>query len=339
MRKLFSLMLVVLGAAALVSCSKDDDDVLRDGEGVITFVTKAKRIEVKKDSYYEPEEDLYLETFNAGDRITIDWGDGNEDEYVPVREEYKDEDGEIEVSYDIAAEHTYTDGKSSHTVTVKGKIKYFNVFCEVTSIDATKCPALEELYCEENPLTSLYVSRCTALKELHCSDNQLTSLDVSGCTALKKLHCYGTQLTSLDVSKNTALERLNCHDNQLTSLDVSKNTALEWLACDNTQLTSLDVSKNTALEFLSCDDNQLTSLDVSKNTALEFLSCYGNQLTSLDVSKNTALHRLECYGNQFSASAMNKIYNDLPVVNNGDLRCDKLGDYSIARNKGWYVIF
>lgn len=34
---------------------------------------------------------------------------------------------------------------------------------------------------------------------------------------------------------------------------------------------------------------------------------------------------------------MNKIYNDLPVVNNGDLRCDKLGDYSIAENKGWDV--
>ena len=62
MRKLFSLMLVVLGTAALVSCSKDDD-VLREGEGEITFVT-------------EMEGCLYIETFNAGDRITIDWGDG-----------------------------------------------------------------------------------------------------------------------------------------------------------------------------------------------------------------------------------------------------------------------
>ncbi len=217
MRKLFSLMLVVLGAAALVSCSKDDDDVLRDGEGVITFVTEAKRIEVKKDSYYEPEEDLYLETFNA-ESITIDWGDGNEDEYVPVREEYKDEDGEIEVYYEIIPEHTYTDGNSSHTITVRGKIKWFIIDdCEVTSIDVTKCPALEGL------------------------------------------------------------------------------------------------------------------------------DCRNNQLTSLDISKNTALHRLECYGNQFSASAMNKIYNDLPqgrVDEDGirsSLRCDKLGDYSIAENKRWYV--
>ena len=229
MRKLFSLMLVVLGAAALVSCSKDDDDdVLREGEGVITFVTKAK-------SFTSENDCLYLETFNEGEKITVDWGDGwGEEEYVSVKNEYKDEDGEIEVYYEINAQHTYTDGKSSHTVTVRGKIEYFSVsHCKVTSIDATKCPALEYLYCPEN---------------------------------------------------------------QLTSLDVSKNTALEWLRCD------------------------------------------GNQLTSLDVSKNTALEYLDCSYNQFSVSAMNKIYNDLPVVEYGELACDKLGNYSIAERKGWMVL-
>ncbi len=245
MRKLFSLMLVVLGAAALVSCSKDDD-VLREGEGVITFVTKAKSFTSENETCF------YLETFNEGESITIDWGDGNEKEYVYVRVENKP--GEF--LYAIAPEHTYTDGKSSHTVTARGNIAWLGVSnCEVTSIDATKCPALEGL---------------------------------------------------------------NCHNNQLTSLDVSKNTALEDLSCSYNQLTSLDVSKNTALEGLRCDGNQLTSLDISKNTALEYL---------------------DCGDNQFSASAMNKIYNDLPVVEYGELACDKLGNYSIAERKGWYVIF
>ena len=232
MRKLFSLMLVVLGAAALVSCSKDDDDVLREGEGVITFVTKAK-------SFTSENDCLYLETFNEGEKITVDWGDGwGEEEYVSVKEEDEEGDGE-EVWYEIHAKHTYTDGKSSHTVTVRGKIEYFSVsHCKVTSIDATKCSALEEL---------------------RCGGNQLTSLDVSGCTALK------------------------------------------------------------------------------------VLDCFDNKLASLDVSKNTALESLYCYHNQFSASAMNKIYNDLPqgrVDEEGyrsRLECNKLGDYSIAENKGWYV--
>ncbi len=325
MRKLFSLMLVVLGAAALVSCSKDDD-VLREGEGEITFVT-------------EMEGCLYIETFNAGDRITIDWGDGSKKEYVSERNGFEDIT-EIEFIYGIDAGHTYA-GKSSHRVTVKGKIKGVVFYdADITSIDVTKCPALEKLYCSYNyQSTSLDVSKCPALVYLDCCENQLTSLNISGCTALEYLYCSNTQLTSLDVSKNTALKELHCYYTQLTSLDVSRCTALEYLNCSNNQLTSLDVSGCTALEYLNCSYNQLTSLDVSKCPALEFLSCYGNQLTSLDVSKNTALHRLECYGNQFSASAMNKIYNDLPVVNNGDLRCDKLGDYSIARNKGWYVIF
>ena len=299
MRKLFSLMLVVLGAAALVSCSKDDDDVLRDGEGVIMFVTKAKSLPLQGGG---GEDYLRLETFNEGEKITVDWGDGwGEEEYVSVKEEDEEGDGE-EVWYEIHAKHTYTDGKSSHTVIVRGKIKDCDIsYCEATSIDATKCPALEYLGC--------YI-------------NQLTSLDVSGCTALKYL---------------------SCDDNQLTSLDVSKNTALEDLDCEWNKLTSLDVSGCTALEYLSCDDNQLTSLDVSKNTALESLDCRWNKLTSLDISKNTALHRLECYGNQFSASAMNKIYNDLPqgrVNEYGErskLECDKLGDYSIAKKKGWNV--
>ena len=233
---------------------------------MITFVTKAKSLPLQGGIIKY----LSVETFNEGESITIDWGDGNEEEYVSVKEVEGDE-----VWYEINEQHTYTDGKSSHTVTVRGKIKGCDIsYCEATSIDATKCPALEYL---------------------------------------------------------------ECYDNQLTSLDVSKNTALRYLNCYGNQLISLDVSKNTALEELSCEDNQLTSLDVSRCPALERLYCKKNQLTSLNVSGCTALERLLCYDNQFSASAMNKIYNDLPVVNNGDLRCDKLGDYSIAENKGWYV--
>lgn len=34
---------------------------------------------------------------------------------------------------------------------------------------------------------------------------------------------------------------------------------------------------------------------------------------------------------------MDKIYNDLPVVKDKQLVCDKLGDYSIAEKKGWHV--
>ena len=136
---------------------------------------------------------------------------------------------------------------------------------------------------------------------------------------------------------------LYCNKNQLSSLDVSGCTALKKLDYIGNQLTSLNVSGCTVLEYLNCFDEQLTSLDVSGCTALKELWCYNNQLTSLDVSGCTTLKELWCYNNQFSASAMNKIYNDLPqgrVDEDGirsSLSCNKLGDYSIAKNKGWYV--
>ena len=130
-----------------------------------------------------------------------------------------------------------------------------------------------------------------------CYTKHITSLDVSGCPALTSLRCYGNNLTSLEVSKNTALTSLDCEYNTLTSLDVSKNTALTKLSCGNNSLTSLDVSKNTALTSLDCEYNTLTSLDVSKNTALTYLRCGNNNL---------------------SASALNKIFNDLPI-NDGNI--------------------
>lgn len=120
------------------------------------------------------------------------------------------------------------------------------------------------------------------------------------------------------------------------TVQISGCQALEEFWCEQS-LISLDVSECTALKELWCGGNQLTSLDVSDCKSLTFLRCNGNNLTSLDVSKNKALTGLVCDGNNFSEKAMNTIYNGLPVVSEGKLRCDKIGDYSIAENKGWEV--
>lgn len=167
---------------------------------------------------------------------------------------------------------------------------------------------------------------------------------------IKEFYCYDV-LTKLDVSKCPALVNLYCGDNNISSLDVSKCTVLTELHCGGNNLTSLDITKNTALTKLWCYHNNLTSLDVTNNIMLIDLSCGNNNLTSLDVSKNTALTYLHCENNNLSASALNKIFNDLPqgkkwneygqkkqstisIGNNpGTNTCDK----SIAENKGWSV--
>ena len=337
MKRLFYLMLVVLGTAAFTACSDDDDnngDGNNNGEGVITV-----KIE-------DEIEFLWIGTSALGEVITVNWGDGTTENFVSAI----NDDEELYSDFVADLEHEYTE-KGTHTITITGKniiefgweaLTSMSTFTNaIYSIDASKCTTLESLYCynsgDDNGLIELNLNGCSALKSLEI-EGDLTSLDISDCTALTYLNCYDNQLTSLDVTQNTALTELDCGGNELTSLDVSKNTALTSLSCSDNQLTSLDVTKNTALTSLGCSGNQLTSLDVTKNTALTELDCFINQLTSLNVSGCTALTRLYCYDNQFTAEEMNKIYEALPTVESGDLHCDQLGNPGIAEQKGWNVI-
>lgn len=264
MKRLFYLMLMVLGTMAFVSCSDDENNEISQEPvyhyGEITINTTPS---IEYDGSANNTVSLTIRTFNEGDEISIDYGS----DYTPTVTSTKDEYN----NYTYELKYTFPD-EEDHTITIKGNIS--------------------EIYCYHDNyhdngtyITSLDVSGCTALEALTCSDNQLTSLDVSKNTALTFLDCGGNQLTSLDVSRCTTLERLFCSDNQLTSLDVSGCMALTDLICDNNQLTSLDVSKNTALIGLQCDNNQLTSLDVSKNTALILLSCSDNQFTAAEMNK------------------------------------------------------
>lgn len=190
----------------------------------------------------------------------------------------------IEVGVDADGDGTISPGETE-------VITFLNVsgcfIQDLTGIDAFV--NMHTLYCHNNQLTTLDVTKCSALELLSCSGNQLASLHVSNSNALKWLYCGDNQLTSLDLSNNIALHSLFCDSNQLGSLDVSKNTALSRLGCDRNQLTSLDVSNNTTLRLLNCCDNQLTTLDVSNNTYLVAMGCGSNQLTTLDISSNAAL--------------------------------------------------
>ena len=333
MKRLFYLMLVVLGIATFVSCSKDDDGNNNggdnnNGEGVITAVVETEKIR-----------SLWIGTSKEGETITVDWGDGNTDSLMTAKHDNESLYAEFIVRY----KHDYKES-GTHTITIKGNniIEFGWEQTGALSIDASKCTTLQSFLCdyyESIGLTDLNIDGCYDLVELSLSYCNLTHLDISKYTKLIEFDCAHNQLTSLDVTKNTALTKLHCYGNQLTSLDVRKNTTLTDLSCDNNQLTSLDVTKNIALTSLRCADNQLTSLDVTQNTALTELNCSENQLTSLDISNCAALTYLWCYDNQFTGAEMNKIYEALPTVESGYLQCNELGNWSIAEEKGWTVNF
>ncbi len=155
-------------------------------------------------------------------------------------------------------------------------------------------------------------------------------------TYLVKISGQSGAITLLEVSNN-----YNGMD--FSSIVLNHCSRLQYLDCWGNQLTSLDVSKCTQLKELYCWDNELTSLDVSGCKQLKELDCSENELTSLDVSKNTQLKELYCYNNRLPEVVMNKIYNDLPVVGQGEgsisVDRDTAGDYHIAENKGWNVYF
>ena len=168
---------------------------------------------------------------------------------------------------------------------------------QLSTLDFSSNPALEELLCYKNELTSLNVSKNPKLTILLCQNNKLKTLDVSANPLLTRLDCSTNQLRALDTGKNPALVELSFYTNALKSVDVSKNPKLTKLFCTHNYLTALDISKNTKLQLLYCAANQLTELDVSKQKELTQLNCYENKLTELDVSRCTKLKMIQCYSN------------------------------------------
>ena len=342
MKKLFYLFMVTMCALAFTACSKDDGNTDSSGKGEPIIMTALV------DEHNERFGFTFY--FNEKDTLIINWGDGCIEKYELEQE---NNNGGL-LKFKCEPEHRYTSaGNKIISYSFKEKnIKesmtqlYNKTKADLVSLDVSDCVALVEL---GFGAAQIDASGCEALATLDASDSELTSLNLNGCKWLTYLDCHNNELNSLDLSTNTALQELICwHSWQLSSLDVSKNTALTKLDCTGNNLTSLDISKNTALTKLDCAENNLTSLDITKNTALTRLYCGDNKLTSLDVSKNTALTYLNCRDNNLSASALNKIFNDLPkgkkwdgyeqstiyIGNNpGTDTCDK----SIAENKGWIV--
>ena len=238
----------------------------------------------------------------------------------------KNSDGALSTSEIAAVKKISVTGMG---ITTLEGLAYFTslteLYCasnQLTSLDISGNPALEQLYCYKNAkltslknvnshsyLKSLDLQDNTSLTYLECRKCALTYLNVSGCTKLSQLFCDNNNLASLNLSNTPALKSLYIFDNKLTSLDLSKCTELQNLNCMRNQLTALSVAQNQKLAMLLCDSNQLTTLDVSEHASLSNLSVYNNKklteldcaecsLTTLSVRGCTALSNLDCSDNQ-----------------------------------------
>ena len=138
-------------------------------------------------------------------------------------------------------------------------------------------------------------------------------------------------------------------------LDFTGCEALDTIKCGSFLPNHLILDGCTSLRYLDCSgyygyysrdvDPPMDTLDLSACPALTYLNCEGVGLTSLDISANQNLRYLRCFGNNFSEEEMNKIYEDLPVVEEGWVIANRryensntpVGNYQIAEKKGWTV--
>lgn len=157
-------------------------------------------------------------------------------------------------------------------------------FNQLTSLDVTNNPKIEQLRCAGNNLNSLDVSKNTELIEFEAYNNRLSSIDVSNNPELYYIDLTNNQIKSIDVSNNLELERITCSDNKLTSIDVTNNQKLTTLNISGNSIVKIDLGNNPELKHLICEKNKIPELELSNNKKLERLNVNDNNLTSLTVN-------------------------------------------------------
>lgn len=172
------------------------------------------------------------------------------------------------------------------------------------------CPALREIYCQENSLETLAVSECPELQILKCNTNRLQALDLSGCPKLEELYFWDNELTALDLTNNKALVKVEMQRNKLTTIEFTDMPNLQHVWCDGLyrendeerlgSIQRIVVSNCPSLEELFCQENSLTSLTVTGCPGLTKLCVWRNALTTLDLTGCESLKTIQAAANQLS---------------------------------------
>lgn len=161
------------------------------------------------------------------------------------------------------------------------------------------------LYCGFNQLTSLDVTNNPKIEQLRCAGNNLNSLDVSKNTELIEFEAYNNRLSSIDVSNNPELYYIDLTNNQIKSIDVSNNLELERITCSDNKLTSIDVTNNQKLTELNISGNSIVEIDLGNNPELKHLICNKNKISELELSNNKKLERLNVNDNNLASLTVN----------------------------------
>jgi uncharacterized repeat protein (TIGR01451 family) len=145
------------------------------------------------------------------------------------------------------------------------------------------------LYCGNNQLSTLDVSTMPLLNELLCDNNMLTSLNL-GNIPIFRLSCTNNQLQSLDLSGTSGLGMFYAQNNLLTTIDLSALGYLEEIFLEFNQLSEVTFpSGSFNAREIRLNDNLFTNLNFNINVQSGFifkLNFQNNQITTVDVTFN-----------------------------------------------------
>ena len=229
----------------------------------------------------------------------------------------------------------------------------------LTTIDLTAYPNLENLECGINNLTSLDLSVVPDLRTLFCDRNKIPTLDITALSHLEELHC-GDQQDNINLSLTMTEDQKETWDNtwsvQNHSVSVQVAGATQVITFTNKELSkalyavlgaekvsfnadscalmsSVDVKAVTSLNF-SWKDFTITSLEGIENFVnLDVLQCSSVGLKSCDLSKNPKIFYLDLSWNDLSSLDLS---NQSGLQN---LNCsfnDRLADLTLPITKDLY---
>lgn len=159
--------------------------------------------------------------------------------------------------------------------------------------------------------------------------------------------CYGdSYITTINLKECNSLVGLYLELQGVYEINVAGFTELKYLRLEyNDNLSSLNIDGCDKLKYCYCigsDGCELKSLNIDDCKNLKILELSRCSLKELNIPQGNLLENLDLSSNELDANTLNKIFEDLPQVENGYIRiydnpgtatCNK----SIAENKGWKV--
>lgn len=118
----------------------------------------------------------------------------------------------------------------------------------LTTLDISNLPSLEDLRCNNNQLTSLNLANKPNLKYLYCSNNNFTSLNVSGLINLEVLDIGSNPISSIDLSGISKIKTFSSMFTNVQTINVMGQHNLQDLLVGNTPSLEYVFMKNGSYE-------------------------------------------------------------------------------------------